>query len=227
MPDSVVLFVKKPEAGKVKTRLQSHCSAEEAARLYRAFLLDSAETLAASAASRKVVAYAPATAENSLRKLLSTAGDFEYVAQPMGDLGNRLQEVVQWAFARGTEKVVVLGSDSPSMPVEYINRALELLQQSDVVLGPSTDGGYYLLGQRRGEHRLFSSIEWGTGVVLEQTLARLDGQQLALLPPWYDIDTPREAAFLRAHLAAMRRAGLTAGRHSLAVLETMQLPPPS
>jgi uncharacterized protein len=227
MPSSVVLFVKDPQAGKVKTRLQSHCSAEEAAQLYSAFLLDSAETLAASSAGRKIVAYAPADAENSLRKLLSAAGDFEYVAQPAGDLGDRLEGMVRWAFGSGADKTIVLGSDSPSMPVEYIERALELLEQGDVVLGPSTDGGYYLVGQRRGEPHLFRDIQWSTGVVLEETLARLDGQKLALLPPWYDVDTPQEAAFLRAHLSAMRRAGLTAGRHSLAVLETMQLPPPS
>mgnify|MGYP002641613751 CR=1 FL=1 len=227
MASSVVLFVKKPQAGKVKTRLQSHCSAEQAAQLYRAFLLDSAETLAASTADKKIIAYAPADAENALRELLSPCGNFEYIAQPSGDLGKRLRELVQRVFADGADKVVVLGSDSPSMPVEYIDRALALLEQVDVVLGPSTDGGYYLLGQRRGENRLFCGIQWSTGVVLEETLDRLDGQSLALLPPWYDVDTPQEAAFLRTHLSAMRRVGLTVGHHSSAALETMQLPPPS
>jgi uncharacterized protein len=227
MSSSVVLFVKEPQAGKVKTRLQSHCSAEQAAVLYRAFLLDSAETLAASAATRKIIAYAPVDAENSLREILSPCGDFEYIAQPAGNLGDRLRKIVEWTFANGAAKTVVLGSDSPSMPIEYIDRALELLEGREVVVGPSTDGGYYLIGQRPSPHCLYSDIQWSTGVVLEETLARLGEQTLALLPPWYDVDTPQEAAFLRMHLLALRRTGLMVGRHSLPVLETMELPPPS
>jgi len=227
MSNCVVLFVKKPEAGKVKTRLQSHCSAEQAGQLYRAFLLDSAEMLAASAAKKKVIAYAPVDAEDSLRELLSPCGDFEYVAQPAGDLGGRLRETVEWTFAKGASRTVVLGSDSPSMPVEYIDRALNLLEEREVVLGPSTDGGYYLIGQQTGGPCLYSDIPWSTGMVLEETLARLGEQSLGLLPPWYDVDTPPEAAFLRTHLWALRRAGLMVGRHSLPVLETMELPPPS
>ncbi len=227
MNTCAILFVKNPELGKVKTRLHSHLSAREATGLYRAFLLDSAETLAASQARQKVIAYAPGDAGGALETLLTSLGPFVYKPQPEGDLGVRLESLVQWSFGQGAERTVVLGSDSPSLPVEYIDRGLELLKERDIVLGPSTDGGYYLVGQRRGESRIFSDMNWSTGEVLAETLERLGEQSLALLPPWYDVDTPTEAAFLRIHLQALKRAETTVARHSLALLQTMELPSPS
>jgi rSAM/selenodomain-associated transferase 1 len=227
MSSCVVLFAKKPEPGKVKTRLQSHLNPEDAARLYRAFLLDCAEELQAAKAEVKVIAYAPANAEEALRYLLGEMGDFAYVPQPETDLGGRMEALVQWGFAQGAERVVLLGSDSPSLPAEYIDRALELLQEREVVLGPSTDGGYYLVGRQRGDSRIFADVAWSTGEVLKQSLQRLGAQSLGLLAPWYDVDTPAEAGFLKVHLEALARAGSEQGRRSLEVLRTLDLPSPS
>ena len=227
MSTCAVLFAKDPQPGKVKTRLQSHLSAEEAARLYRAFLLDCAATLAAANAERKVIAYAPTDAEDALRDLLAEVGRFEYVPQPEGDLGNRMEALVQWAFARDAERVVLIGSDSPSLPADHIDRALHLLLEREVVLGPSTDGGYCLVGRRRGPSEIFAQVEWSTGAVLQQTLARLGKQTLGLLPPWYDVDTPSEAGFLKIHLEALARADNLQGRHSLEILRELSLPAPS
>ena len=145
----VALFAKRPEAGKVKTRLQSACSPSEAAHLYRAFLLDTATTVSAVQAEEKVIAYAPTGAEESLRDLLCEAGSFTYVAQRDGTLGERMQDVIDGALGRGAERVVLLGSDSPDLPAEYINRACDLLVEHSLVLGPSTDGGYRLEHGRR------------------------------------------------------------------------------
>ncbi len=211
----------------MKTRLQPCCTPECAAALYAAFLRDSAELLAAVRADEKIVAYAPRDGREALQRLLKGCGDFTYVAQGEGDLGARLQAVVQGAIGRGAERVVVIGSDSPSLPCEYIERAFELLEENQVVLGPSTDGGYYLVGLQRTARPPFSHIAWSSGAVLEQTLQEIGEQALALLPPWYDVDTPREAAFLRVHLRALRRAGSASGRHSLSALEGVELPPPS
>jgi glycosyltransferase A (GT-A) superfamily protein (DUF2064 family) len=83
------------------------------------------------------------------------------------------------------------------------------------------------VGRRRGGSRIFSAIDWSTGEVLAETLERLGQQSLALLPPWYDVDTPPEAAFLRTHLQALKRAGTLVARRSLSLLQTMELPPPS
>ena len=98
MSTCAVLFVKDPQPGKVKTRLQSHLSAEQAAGLYRAFVLDSAAVLQASGADVKAVAYAPADAEFALRDLLASVGSFEFVPQPDTDLGRRMEQLMQWAF---------------------------------------------------------------------------------------------------------------------------------
>ena len=227
MSSCVVLFAKNPEPGKVKTRLQSHLSAAAAARLYRAFLLDCTEELKAAKAEVKAIAYAPADAEEALRALLDEMDDFAYVAQPETDLGGRMEALVQWGFAQGAERVVLLGSDSPSLPAEYIDRALDLLREREVVLGPSTDGGYYLVGRQRGESQIFADVAWSTGEVLRQSLERLGAQSLGLLAPWYDVDTPAEAGFLKVHLEALARAGSDWGRHSLEVLRTLDLPSPS
>ena len=226
MSTCAVLFAKKPAPGAVKTRLQSHLSAHDAARLYEALLLDCATALHATTATAKVVAFAPANAEEALRALLTPTGTFEYVPQPEGDLGQRMEGLMQWAFARGAERVVLVGSDSPSLPVEYIDEGLALLREKEVVLGPSTDGGYYLVGRRNGESRIFQDVAWSTGMVLEQTLSRLGTQTLGLLPPWYDVDTPADAGFLKVHLEALARSGSTQGQHSLAVLRDLALPLP-
>lgn len=226
MPTCAVLFAKEPVPGAVKTRLQSHLSASQAARLYEALLLDCATALTATKADAKVVAFAPAHAEAALRTLLAPVGRFEYVPQLEADLGQRMEALMQWAFARGAERVVLIGSDSPSLPAAYIDEGLALLRDKEVVLGPSTDGGYYLVGRRKGDSRIFRDVAWSTGLVLEQTLARLGTQTLGLLPPWYDVDTPAEAGFLKVHLEALARAGRAQGRHSLAVLRDLALPRP-
>ncbi|MYF92034.1 MAG: glycosyltransferase [Gemmatimonadetes bacterium] len=226
MSTCAVLFAKKPAPGAVKTRLQSHLSAHDAARLYEALLLDCATALHATQAAAKVVAFTPAHAEDALCALLAPIGVFEYVPQPEGDLGQRMEGLMQWAFAQKAERVVLVGSDSPSLPAAYIDEGLALLREKEVVLGPSTDGGYYLVGRRKGESRIFQDVAWSTGMVLEQTLARLGTQTLGLLPPWYDVDTPAEAGFLKVHLEALARAGSTQGRHSLAVLRDLALPLP-
>ena len=225
MSTCAVLFAKKPAPGAVKTRLQSHLSASEATRLYEAMLLDCATALHATRAVIKVIAFAPTDAEATLHGLLLPIGSFEYAPQSEGDLGQRMEGLMQWAFARA-ERVVLVGSDSPSLPARYIDEGLALLREKEVVLGPSTDGGYYLVGRRKGESRIFQDVAWSTGMVFEQTLARLGTQTLGLLPPWYDVDTPADAGFLKVHLEALARAGSTQGQHSLAVLRDLVLPLP-
>ena len=226
MSTCAVLFAKKPVPGAVKTRLQRLMSARDAARLYEAMLLDCATTLHATTAAAKVVAFAPVDAEDALRALLDPIGVFEYAPQPDGDLGKRMEGLMQWAFARGAERVVLVGSDSPSLPASYIDEGLALLCEKEVVLGPSMDGGYCLVGRRKGESRIFQDVAWSTGLVLEQTLARLGTQTLGLLPPWYDVDTPADVRFLKVHLEALAWSGSSQGQHSLAVLRDLALPLP-
>jgi glycosyltransferase A (GT-A) superfamily protein (DUF2064 family) len=97
--------------------------------------------------------------------------------------------------------------------VDYIRSAFAHLLEHDVVLGPATDGGYYLIGCARRVPPLFDGIAWSTSRVLAETVARIQdaGLALALLPPWYDVDTLHDCQVLRGHLAAMRRAGIEPG----------------
>ncbi len=228
-----VLLAREPLAGKVKTRLQARLTAGQAAGLYAAFLRDSAANLAASTARRKIVAVAPPEGEPAVRALLEGYGGLTFQGQPGGSLGERMEVLCRRAVGAGCGRVVLLGSDSPSLPAPSIDEALHRLRAADVVIGPSVDGGYYLIGLRAealpAAAVVFQGIEWGTGRVLEQTLAALPGElRLSLMPPWYDVDLPEQAAFLRVHLEALARAGdESTGRHSREALRGLDLPPPS
>jgi uncharacterized protein len=220
-----VLLAKYPQAGAVKTRLMPQYSAAEACRLYRSFLLDTAAELEACKAAERVVAFAPDSAQAAFRRLLGEADGLSYQAQPEGDLGIRMCHLLEWAFAEGAQRVVLIGADAPWMSAATIDQALALLMDHDVVLGPSTDGGYYLLGMRKScRERPFTGIEWGAGTVFQQTIAALGSARLALLPVGYDVDTAADAAWLKVHLAALERAGEPRGRRSLETLRATQMP---
>ncbi|MEE2659765.1 MAG: TIGR04282 family arsenosugar biosynthesis glycosyltransferase [Candidatus Latescibacterota bacterium] len=228
MTSQAVLFVKNPTPGRVKTRLQFHLGAEGACRLYSAFVGDCASLLASCRADCKVVAYAPADAEPHLRDLLQSVQGLTFEPQAEGDLGQRMAAAFTRGFLIGAQRIVLVGSDSPSLPVELVDRALYELEDHDVVIGPSLDGGYYLIGLRRMLPEIFAEIEWSTGQVLAQTLAALpEGAQLSVLPPWYDVDEPEAAAFLRQHLQALARSGMPVAPLSAEALSDLKLPSPS
>lgn len=230
-----ILFARNPLPGRVKTRLQTHLSPEQAATLYTAFLRDSTALLCGCKASQKIVASADTEGLQGLRSLLDPTGDtrLQFTVQKGADLGRRMEHALRVAFTGGAQRAVILGTDAPSLPAATLDDALEKLKGADVVLGPVVDGGYYLVGVTaeafaEASEGLFHGIEWSTGGVLEQTVAALaPAIKMALLPPWYDIDHPQEAAFLRIHLEAMARTGDQSGRHSLLALKGLTLPPPS
>jgi rSAM/selenodomain-associated transferase 1 len=200
------LFAKWPVAGNVKTRLAGNDGAW-GARVARAFLQDTIDRLAAVAARRSLT-YAPRGAEEQFRDLVG--GRFELMPQAPGDLGQRLAHFVADRQSEGATAVVVVGTDSPTLPVALVEQAFVELQTADVVLGPTFDGGYYLVGCGRYLPPIFDHVDWSSAAVLRQTVAALTDPQwrLALLPPWYDVDTPQDWEMLRGHLAAMRRAGI-------------------
>lgn len=124
----------------------------------------------------------------------------------------------------GATRAVIVGTDIPSLPAQHIRQAFDLLSNKDVVLGPSTDGGYYLVGLSRPIRSIFQNIEWSTDRVFIQTLERIYSADLSLglVPPWYDIDTPEELDFLLAHARALEQAGqLTSLTHTQAYLSTL------
>jgi rSAM/selenodomain-associated transferase 1 len=203
------LFAKWPAPGSVKTRLAAG-DPTWGARVARAFLLDAIGRLAAVEAGR-VLAFDPKEREAEFATLVG--GRFTLTPQGGGDLGQRLEAFVGRHLDAGARAVVVVGTDSPTLPVGHVEQAFADLERADVVLGPASDGGYYLAGCGRRRPPIFEGIAWGTGRVLAETVAALKDPawRLTLLPPWYDVDTPADWVMLCGHLAALRRAGTDPG----------------
>jgi rSAM/selenodomain-associated transferase 1 len=202
------LFAKWPAPGMAKTRLAG-ADPDWGARVARAFLLDSLGRLSA-VPGKRLLACTPADAAADFAAL---AGDrFTLIPQGDGDLGARMARFLASRLAEGARAVVV-GADSPTLPVDFVEMAFAALEQAEVVLGPACDGGYYLLGCRGRLPPVFDGIAWGTAAVLRQTIERLSDPKyrLHLLPPWYDVDTPEDWALLCGHVAALRRAGIDPG----------------
>lgn len=187
----ILLFAKQPVAGQVKTRLGADLGMAEAAEAYRRLTEAVVRALPPSLPLR--VCFTPDEARNSmeawLRPLVTSALTFH--PQRSGDLGSRLQHAFAEAFSAGYQRALVIGSDCLGLDAHLFARAFAALETHDAVLGPSTDGGYYLLGLRRPEARLFAGVDWSTERVLAQTrerFARL-GWTHFLLPPMTDVDT--------------------------------------
>ena len=161
-----------------------------------------------------IVAYTPAEARSDLQALIGE--NATYIPQIGADLGERLTSATQWAAEQRYTKILLVGSDSPTLPTSYILKASTRLDSRDVVIGPSTDGGYYLIGFSATNIAMtvpfiFEEIAWSTADVFQQTVSRIQSLKVSfgLLPPWYDIDTAEDLAFLHAHISAMRLAGET------------------
>jgi rSAM/selenodomain-associated transferase 1 len=204
------IFAKQPILGQAKTRLAQATSAVFAQQVAEAFLEDSLDRFSGLDASRAIV-FAPASAADYFAGLAN--GRYDCVPQGDGDLGKRLQAFFADARNRGFARIVAVGSDSPTLPIEYVGQAFDLLATHDVVIGPAFDGGYYLIGCGTTAYPIFDGIPWSTSRVLEATMQRLRGTaaRVALPPPWYDVDTVDDWAMLRGHLLAMRHAGIDPG----------------
>lgn len=199
-----VVFIKEPRAGLVKTRLGRDTGWERAALLYRAFVEDLLEWIAAFRCDSRWICYAPRTTRPEILRRLTPRGSdttFHLCPQADGDLGDRLVDAFRRALATHA-RCVVLGSDAPLLGPGLLRRAFRSLGRADVVLGPARDGGYYLIGLSRPRPGLFRGISWSTGQVLEETLERVKhaGLRAALLPQLQDVDTLEDLGALRTEL---------------------------
>lgn len=183
------VFAKFWEPGAVKTRLAASIGAADAALLHRWFLVTVLHRMN-HLAGRKALVFSPPERREEFSEVCPELWSLQ--EQGEGNLGRRMRRFLQWAFAAGARHVVVLGSDSPSVPTAYVANAFEQLQNVPVVLGPSDDGGYYLVGvsSTNPEPPIFEGISWGTSSVLQETVANLHGADIAYgrLPSWYDVD---------------------------------------
>jgi rSAM/selenodomain-associated transferase 1 len=189
---ALALMAKVPFAGAVKTRLTPPLTPEEAATLSECFLRDMTTNVASLNANGTVgvALYTPADSGKLLRDLLP--GGFQLFAQRGEMLGERLINAATELLSNGFESVCLINSDSPTLPREILSTAASLLARDGdrVVLGPSRDGGYYLIGLKHPHRYLFESIAWSTADVLAHTTERAAEISLAveLLPTWYDVD---------------------------------------
>ena len=200
---AVAIMAKAPRPGTVKTRLCPPLLPAEAAALYRCFLLDKIAAVGALADTQPVVAYTPDDARAEFDGL---APGFSLVAQRGRDLGARLHSTLASLLAAGHAGAIAVDSDTPTLPGAFLQQAVHCLTRPgpDVVLGPTEDGGYYLIGVRRAHRELFDGVPWSTSDVLDVTLKRAAeaGLRAACLPSWYDVDTPDDLQRLRTVLGA-------------------------
>ncbi|RIK77526.1 MAG: glycosyltransferase [Planctomycetota bacterium] len=196
----LAVFAKYWEPGQVKTRLAASVGNERAAAYYRKFLATTLRRFESVADTRMVV-FTPANRRDDFTALAGPA--WELMPQCDGDLGNRLRSFLEATLNRVARRVVILGADSPTLPLEYVQEALGRLATHSVVLGPSEDGGYYLLGASGAVPPIFDNMPWSDSTLLEATLDRLCQRDVAshLLGTWYDVD---DAESLARYLAAER-----------------------
>jgi uncharacterized protein len=190
---AIAVMAKWPEPGNVKTRLCPPLTPEQAADLYEAFFLDTVSLVSGIEHADVFVAYDPDTAKDFFSRILSPT--VKCIPQVVGDLGKKLLRTSSIVFSHGYRKVIMLASDTPHLPQDYIRLALVLLDDTEVILGPCDDGGYYLIGLRFPAPEVFAGIPWSTAEVLDLTIhrAREAGMKYELLPPCYDIDTWEDA----------------------------------
>ena len=187
-------MTKAPRAGQVKTRLSPPLTRGEAAALNICFLRDiSAAISRVGNNARGIGCFTPAGNEEVYRDIFPA--EFQLLAQRGGDLSQRLIGATADLFAGGFASICLINSDSPTAPTSVFAEAVRLLSspREDVVIGPSDDGGYYLIGIRKPQPRLFEAIDWSTDRVCAQTLERAAeiGLKVRLLPACYDVDDHR------------------------------------
>ena len=199
---ALAVMTKAPQAGRVKTRLVPPLTPEEAAELSKCFLRDTATAILRACSHRPVAdggktawavglaVYTPVGAESAYIDILPS--DFSLLPQRGDKFGERLYFAVEDLFNCGFASACLIDSDSPTVPAENFAEAVELLSASEdrVVLGPSDDGGYYLIGVNKPNRHLFEQIDWSTERVLNQTIQRATeiGLEVKLLSTGYDVD---------------------------------------
>lgn len=217
--DTAIVFAKPAIPGAVKTRLIPPLTAEQAAEFHLAALSDVLDVVRRITPRLRLLVAGDAAAIEDFRR---RHPDIEIEAQVGADLGARVSRAFDDTFRSGARRVVLVGSDHPSLPPSYLVRIFDRLESRDVVIGPSEDGGYYAVGIRRdgwpAAKALFVGIPWSTPDVLQETLdrARTARIDFELAPTWYDVDRPEDLERLRRdapataavrYLHALKRPG--------------------
>ena len=205
---NVLVFVRVPELGRVKTRLAGKLSQESVLRLYRRFVEDILDTLSTREYAL-VICYDPP--EGRLKMVSWLGSGYNLMPQRGATLGERMENALTDVFSRGVDQAILIGSDFPDLPAAIIDEAFQGLETRNLVVGPAIDGGYYLIGFNAGSFlpEIFHGLPWGTQFVFENTavLAEKNNLRMYILPEWQDIDTydDLKAFFFRAKKKGLRQ----------------------
>ena len=206
MKRTIIIMAKVPRAGNVKTRLQPFLSPEQCGALAEVFLSDTINKTR-NVCDELIIAYTPAREKNYFADL--TGENLTLIEQNGADLGERMINAFEFAFGINSDaKVVMIGTDSPTFPAEFIEQAFDALElNSETVLGKSEDGGFYLIGLRKNLPRLFDNIEWSSSLVFDQITRNIKNLkiELKLIPDWYDVDIPNDLWRLRDEISSSER----------------------
>ncbi len=204
---ALIFFLKYPEKGVVKTRLAKDTGDNFTLELYKCFIADIMETIKMIDADIFIAATAP---DNKNSKDYRWEAEYPCFLQQGADLGERMYHAFCGVRRRGYGKLVLIGSDTPDLPATYIDKAFQMLNKYEMMLGPSADGGYYLIALRKDtiDYEIFSDVSWGTSLVFGQTLERAEkaGSACGLLPVLNDIDLIDD---LRRFYKCYKREGMT------------------
>lgn len=207
----LLVFARSARPGHTKTRLIPALGPDGAAELYAAFLSDTlavANRALGSAVSGGSTVSA-GSAVSAVETWVAAPEDLSAFSdgrlQEGTSIGERMSHALGDALAR-FPAALLIGSDAPTLPVAFLRAGVEALERADVVLGPSADGGYYLIGARGAAPDLRGDIRWSSPHTLADTVARLTPLRIALLPPWYDVDTPEDLRLLQLHLTLRPKA---------------------
>ena len=199
MDDALLIFAKVPRPGKVKTRLTPFLSPAEAAHLYTAFLRDTLRQARSLEADVRLYLAPPLPTEG----LDALPANVDLHEQEGEGLGERMQRAFRETLENGSQRVVLMGSDHPTLPASYLREAFRSLQDPEsICVGPTEDGGFYLLGMSSLYPQLFTEMTYSHSGVLSDTLARAGGTdaELTVLPQWYDVDRPSDLRRMLADL---------------------------
>jgi len=203
MKRTIIIMAKVPRAGNVKTRLQPFISGEECRTLAEAFLFDAINKVR-NVCHRLIIAFSPAE-EKSYFDEFENRENLILIEQKGANLGERMANAFRFAFRSDSDAaVVIIGTDSPTFPVEFAERAFaDLETKAEIVLGKSDDGGFYLIGVKKIYPTLFDGIKWSSAKVYEQLIANIENLKISnfeLISGWYDVDTMEDLRRLQDEL---------------------------
>lgn len=197
--DVLIIFIKYPKAGFVKTRLAQSIGKVNAARLYQVFV-KAVVRRTESKSFQRMIFYSPAGREKKIRNWLGR--NIILYPQQGRTLGERLSQAFKFAFKNCAQRVIVIGSDSPTLDTRIILDAFRKLKDAECVIGPALDGGYYLIGLSSFYDGIFKGIRWGTKRVFNQTMNKLRQLKInyALLAESFDVDSYSDIILLKKEM---------------------------